>query len=634
MTAFAFDHAYQKHVPTIALGTLLLFAFYLLGYALVLFLVFVDALALPLASLVCAALAYMGFTIAHDAGHGAIFAMNSRWKWVETVMGWVASIPLMLVPYRLFQKIHDRHHAFTNDPDLDPDHYTWGPQWYKLVLNSVSIPFQYHRLALTTYKTDPQIRATYVSTVIYFCCVLSAVVFLLSAGYVAEVFYLLILPVILAVIALAFFFDYIPHYPHKMLDRFHNTRIYPSRILNLLLLGQNYHLIHHLYPRVPWYRYRSVYLDIKDALEGQDAPIESPNSQPGLLRSPFANRLTLRDGSLHRLLRVSDIKKLTTRAVEISFELPDEQSFRYSPGQFVTVTKALNGQRYTRAYSLCRSSHEAKLTIGVQRQSHGKLSRYLNDELRVGDELIVQGPYGEFALPSESRVANKAVFFYAAGSGITPIKSMIEWRAHQGEGPSYLLYVCRNENDAMYLSDLQHLAQQPANQLYLTVHFTQGMVQKQPFKHEHLVQFFMKRGSPFHLDEADHILCGPSGFQRSVIDALSKQSVPSSAIRRESFVQEPVEPASERYKVTLQVNGKQHSIPVASNQTLLSAALANNLNVAHACGQGLCGSCKCRVETGRVKSKSPLVGLSEEEIAEGYTLACQSFPERDSTVKF
>ncbi|WP_197466109.1 fatty acid desaturase, partial [Oleiphilus sp. HI0080] len=94
------------------------------------------------------------------------------------------------------------------------------------------------------------IRSTYKSTACYFTAVVSGLLILTALGYGFEIVAFVIIPNIIAVLALALFFDYIPHHPHKSRSRYHDTRIYPGTLLNVLLLGQNYHLIHHMYPRL------------------------------------------------------------------------------------------------------------------------------------------------------------------------------------------------------------------------------------------------------------------------------------------------------------------------------------------------------------------------------------------------
>jgi beta-carotene hydroxylase len=88
----------------------------------------------------------------------------------------------------------------------------------------------------------------------------------LASGALGTLFVIWLGPALLAVLLLAFAFDFLPHYPYDTAERYYDTRIYPGRVLNALLLGQNYHLIHHLWTTIPWYRYRAVFAQIGDEL--------------------------------------------------------------------------------------------------------------------------------------------------------------------------------------------------------------------------------------------------------------------------------------------------------------------------------------------------------------------------------
>ena len=190
------DDVWQRALPkTIAWGTVLLFAGLVLGYVVTLFAVSQGALPYWFSTPICAYLAFACFTVLHDAGHGSIVPKGSKLKPLETILGWICAVPLLLVPYRAFQKIHDRHHAFTNDPDRDPDHFSFGDRWYQVILNCLFIPVQYHKLIFTRYRKMEVFRATYFSTFFYMSVVLLSIGFLFSAGYWKELLFLLLIPV-------------------------------------------------------------------------------------------------------------------------------------------------------------------------------------------------------------------------------------------------------------------------------------------------------------------------------------------------------------------------------------------------------------------------------------------------------
>ena len=194
----------------------------------------------------------------HDAGHGNIVKIGSKLKPLETILGWVSSLPLLMAPYRAFQRMHDRHHAFTNDPERDPDHFGHSDSWLLVVRSALILPIRYHWMIFTKLRHIKVIRATYPTTGLYFLFVGGCLWSFTKAGYGLEVVTFALVPSVIATLLLATFFDYIPHHPHRSLDPYHGSRIYTGPLLNLLLLGQNYHLIHHLYPRVPWYLYKGL----------------------------------------------------------------------------------------------------------------------------------------------------------------------------------------------------------------------------------------------------------------------------------------------------------------------------------------------------------------------------------------
>ncbi|MEE4246220.1 MAG: fatty acid desaturase [Kangiellaceae bacterium] len=262
----SFESVWQNYVPSVAWGTLLLGVAVVVGYYLTISSALSGSMPYPIATLLCSYLAYASFTVMHDAGHGSLIEGGSRLKPLESVIGWLSSIPLLIAPYRLFQKIHDRHHAFTNDPDRDPDHYLLTGSWLGIILNSLYIPLQYHIQALTKLRHIKTIRDTYSSSAWYFVFIIAGLTMLVQAGFGREVIYFALIPNVIAVFVLAMFFDYLPHHPHKSRDRFHDTRIYPGRVLNAVLLGQNYHLIHHMYPKLPWYQYKKVFEQIRPEL--------------------------------------------------------------------------------------------------------------------------------------------------------------------------------------------------------------------------------------------------------------------------------------------------------------------------------------------------------------------------------
>lgn len=626
---------WQAFVPELAWGTLLLLAGILLGYALVIPAAMQGYLPYPLATLVCAYLAYASFTVMHDAGHGSLIQVGSRLKKLEAMIGWLASIPLLIAPYRLFQKIHDRHHAFTNDPERDPDHYSFGDKWYLVVLNSLFIPLQYHIMSVTTLRHLKVIRATYSSSLLYLVLVVGSLAMLASSGYAREVMYFAVAPAIIAVFFLAMFFDYIPHHPHKSLGRYHNTRIFPGRIGNIVLLGQNYHLIHHLYPRVPWYRYVDVYQRILPELEARRAPIEdlSGKRRPAWLQSPDARNLQDEGRTLHHVLRVKEIEQLTPDALAISFELPEGQRLDYLAGQYITLSKWLNGQQQSRCYSLCSSPARGQLKVGVKHLPGGSVSGSIHKQLHVGDELVVQGPGGDFVYPPKHQQRFDHLLLVAGGSGITPILAILESALEDvSDTPVTLVYVSRDRAHCMFLKHLEALARQHHNRFKLyTLFSAENAATGHTLNADTLTQLLSLRfedAKAGNLQKAECYVCGPEGLKQTVVETLSKQMVDPLRLHSEEFIAGITAPKGPQHSVHVTLaDGQSHHLKVASNQTVLEVAKAKGVALPHACGTGTCGTCKLKLDKGDIvplAGETP--GLTAPESAAGFTLACQCRP--------
>ena len=126
------------------------------------------------------------------------------------------------------------------------------------------------------------------------------------------------------------------------------------------------------------------------------------------------------------LLKVIKKRKLTKDSVEISFEIEKnlEKKFSFKPGQYLTLEKEINGELIKRSYSICSSPNEINLKTGIKIVKNGKFSNYAVKHLKVGDRVMVSHPQGKFLLKKD--LESKNIFFLAAGSGITPILSMIK----------------------------------------------------------------------------------------------------------------------------------------------------------------------------------------------------------------
>ncbi|MFD2178167.1 fatty acid desaturase [Veronia pacifica] len=632
-----YSDVWQHFMPDIAVGTVALFFAIVIGYVITILTALFGYMSYPIAAAICSYLAFASFTVMHDAGHGGIIKMGSKLKPLEDVLGWICSVPLVLVPYRFFQKIHDRHHAFTNDPDRDPDHFTFGKQWYMVLLNCVYIPFRYHWMSVTSLRNLKVFRDTYPSTIAYFAFMLSGIAIMVMNGFVIEFLTFILIPGIFAVIVLPLFFDYIPHHPHKSQDRFQNTRIFTGQLWNILLLGQSYHLIHHLYPRLPWYKYQDVFHEVLPELEAQGSPIESIGSgpRPGWLKSPLASGLKDGGKSINMLLEVASIAPVTDDSVMVSFALPPGERLQYRAGQYLTVSKWLNNAHQTRCYSICSSPESGLLQIGVRETKKGLMSGYINQTLESGNELIVRGPFGTFAFPALHSLNVSRLVLIAGGSGFTPILSILESAFHHRNITHVdLIYANRDVNSIMFLDEIMELKKKYGDRLSVNHVISrdpgQSLGVSGRLDREMLLSLLPElSGSNTHYQQdTDFYICGPEGMKQQMVDTLSECNVSEPRVHVEDFVPATAVPIGAQHEVIVNLtNGNKFVLKVASNQTILQVANSLGIGLPHACGNGTCGTCKFRVVDGEaIKIDNSIPGITEDEQKAGFTLVCQCKP--------
>ncbi len=218
------------------------------------------------AILVNATATYLGFTVFHESVHRAAH-VDRR---VNDLIGWVPAAMLTFA-YPVFRICHLNHHAHTNDPERDPDHYvSHRPRWLLplwLLGTAVHYRILCHRHEWGTLAQRRAQKA--VDTVLLGGTLLAAV-----TGHLVPVVVLFWAPSVLAGIVLFWAFDFLPHTPFDSTERYHDTRIQPGRIRHAVLLGQNYHLIHHLWVSVPWFHYRDVFDELEPELRERGARIE------------------------------------------------------------------------------------------------------------------------------------------------------------------------------------------------------------------------------------------------------------------------------------------------------------------------------------------------------------------------
>lgn len=192
-------------------------------------------------------LVFIGFTVIHDASHFSV----SRKRWINNAT-MLFIWPMFVFNPFFFRRIHLEHHARTNDGKMDPDHFTASPRLAGRIIRSFFLIFYYHYYALKHFKHPRWRRHTLLS--------MSGPVFLivlaLTTPFPSTFLVAWLLPLFFSVGLLAYVNTAWPHHPARETATYRNTRnTYLPWSLQLLMLNQNLHLVHHLKPNLPWYKY-------------------------------------------------------------------------------------------------------------------------------------------------------------------------------------------------------------------------------------------------------------------------------------------------------------------------------------------------------------------------------------------
>ena len=264
----------RRYTPVVAVPTLILLAGVYTGLALSTYLAISHYLPLWASALINTLILYATYTVVHEGVHNNIVDRKSPFSWVNMTSAFLAALPLWLLifPHR---SSHIVHHQKCNSED-DPDIYARGNfgvvTFWKIPLAILSQfnPLTQYRLCRELKLTPGQCYFSYATFALYVALVAAIV----ASGHGVELLVLWFIPFFIGYAVMLVLFTWVPHHPHTITGRYHDTRcsLWPGA--NLLTQGQNYHLIHHMMPWVPWYRYESVFNEIRPRLEEKHAIID------------------------------------------------------------------------------------------------------------------------------------------------------------------------------------------------------------------------------------------------------------------------------------------------------------------------------------------------------------------------
>jgi ring-1,2-phenylacetyl-CoA epoxidase subunit PaaE len=332
-------------------------------------------------------------------------------------------------------------------------------------------------------------------------------------------------------------------------------------------------------------------------------------------------------------LAIKEIIRETADAVSILFNVPEELQSNYSfvAGQYVNLKVTLDGQEIRRAYSICAAPQSGELRIAVKSVKNGFFSKFANEKLSVGNVIEVGTPEGKFTFePKADRQKNYAAF--VAGSGITPVFSIIKSVLEEEPNSTFVLvYGNKSEKETIFHNQLHNLQLQYVGRLFVQYVYSQSTADNALLgRIDHTTVNYILKSKHAEMEFSKYFLCGPEEMIQIVTAALKENNVSDSDIKFELFSTSSSGSkadvgASGHTSISILVDDEETTFEMSQQQTVLEAALKQGLDVPYSCQGGICSSCICKITEGAAEMKKNQI-LSDAEVAEGLTLACQAYP--------
>ncbi|MPQ46353.1 2Fe-2S iron-sulfur cluster binding domain-containing protein [Marinifilum sp. N1E240] len=336
-------------------------------------------------------------------------------------------------------------------------------------------------------------------------------------------------------------------------------------------------------------------------------------------------------------IQITSIEKPIQEATTLSFKIPDEllKVFEFKAGQHLSIRFIIDGREEKRMYSLHNSPYEkANYQITAKIKGEGLVSNHIAQNLKVGDRLEVSSPEGNFTiLPIKN--CCKTHYFFVAGSGITPVFSMIKTiLLRETRSKIKLLYGNRNITDIIFYDEINKWKKEYPERLHVThslskrfldTSLIQEDVNRGRINDDMVAEFINEHRT--EIVKSEFYICGPGGMNQMVFETLSELGIPSKLIQYEYFSAEGVEYKDVQSAGNIELNAiirnQNYNVVLSENETILQGLKRVGAPVPFSCQNGICGTCKTKLTNGKVEMKSSMA-LSLNDKKQNYILACQS----------
>jgi ring-1,2-phenylacetyl-CoA epoxidase subunit PaaE len=330
-------------------------------------------------------------------------------------------------------------------------------------------------------------------------------------------------------------------------------------------------------------------------------------------------------------VKIQEVKQETASAISVLFNIPPhlKSEFNFIAGQYITIQQEIRGEEVRRAYSICSTPQSGELRVAIKAVEKGVFSFYANSHFKVGDEIEISIPEGRFLLNQET---NKNYIAFAAGSGITPILSMVTAVLENEPTSNFtLIYGNKSIADTIFYTQLNTLKESFSDRFKLHYILSRENVKNilRGRIDENVTTYFVKNMyKEITFDAA--FLCGPEEMIQEVSKTLKNHKIDKENIHFELFIVSVDEEATAAIKegtteITVLLDDEKTTFTMQQTDSILAASLRNDLDAPYSCQGGVCSSCLGKVTEGKaVMVKNSI--LTDSEVEEGLILTCQAYP--------
>lgn len=548
-----------------------------------------GALPWPVMLLTSALASYAAFTPLHDAAHGSV----SKNPWLNEILGTLSA--QLLVPgatARVYRYLHLEHHRHTGDPVLDPDEIMVSASPLKRFFAMLFIDLTWLRWQLKFLDRRSR-RDNIIDSMTLVITLCWHIAWLLSP-WAWEFVLVWVIPQRLGMLLTAYLFASIQH-PEGVVEHSHPfqaTRMFKGGwFSHILMISQSQHLMHHLFPMVPYYRYNAAWKLSREHLKDEgiiwDVPVGT-RKMPEQLPTEASNGLI--DVQIVRAEMVAEDVLACEFSACSGAPLP-----AFEAGAHIDVHIT---QQLVRQYSLTGLAAKGNYSIGVKLEPEGRGgSKRLHAEFAEGKRVRISKPRNLFALQADDSYS----VLVAGGIGVTPILAMAH-RLQAANRPFESHIAARSETALPFSDVLNNGAWADKVAQYLG---------DERLSANNLPEY--KTGGRLYL-------CGPPGFMDAVKQMAADRAWPAEAVLFEAFTSDVDNSNNKPFSVTLKRSGLELEVP--ADQSLLDVLQDNQVKINASCLQGFCGTCRCKVEQGDIEHRDQY--LSDNERQAGEMTACVS----------